>query len=248
MVERMTRRLEGQTALVTGAGRGIGRAIALTLAAEGARLALVARSEQQLAQVVDACLSAGASDAVAFAVDLTLASEVETMATAAVERFGGVDILVNNAGMFGQGGPDGGDPDEWDRMIALNLSTPMRLTRRFAKGMIERQHGLIVNVGSLVGVQPMAGSAAYAATKYGMRGWSLNCYEDLHLHGIKVVLLNPAFVDTEMVRTTRGVRFERMLQPSDLAEAMMLAVTTSPMCCPQEITLRTTLSVFEGDA
>jgi short-subunit dehydrogenase len=129
-------------------------------------------------------------------------------------------------------------------MLSLNLSAPMRLTRRFAPGMLERERGITINIGSIAAIEGMTQSGAYAATKHGLRGWSLSSYAALRERGIKVVLINPAFVDTELMRDMKGVDFSRTLRPEDVAEAALLAVTTSPACCPQEIVLRLTRPAF----
>jgi short-subunit dehydrogenase len=241
----MTERLRGQWALVTGAGRGIGRAIALELAGHGCSVALAARSQDQLLQVADECRAHGAPETSVHGVDLTDAGQVEELAQRLLGERGHVDVLVNNAGLGVPGTPTEGEPDEWDRMMALNLSAPMRLTRRLSPAMVEREQGTIINIGSIAAIEGMTGSGAYAAAKHGLRGWSLSCYRNLRGYGIKVMLVNPAFVSTELVSGRQGVRFDRMMEPTDVAQAAMLAVTTSPMCCPEEITLRLTRYAYE---
>jgi NAD(P)-dependent dehydrogenase (short-subunit alcohol dehydrogenase family) len=153
----------------------------------------------------------------------------------------GVDVLVNNAGIFAAGNADDGDPDAWDRMMAINALAPMRLIRRLAPGMIARKHGVIVNVGSVAAIEPMRATGAYAASKHALRGFSLSTYDRLRDHGIKTVLVNPAFVHTSMIAGVPGIKTERLLTPEDVAAAAMLAIDTSAMCCPSEITLRLTL-------
>jgi short-subunit dehydrogenase len=231
-------------AVVTGAGRGIGRAIAVALAERGYGLALAARTREQLEGCATACREAGAADTAIFTADLTVGSEVDGLADAVLAHCGRVEILVNNAGMAVTGNADEGDPDEWDRLMALNVSAPMRLTRRLAPAMIERESGTIINLGSVAALEGMQGAGAYATSKFALRGWSLSCYQRLRGYGIKVVLLNPAFVDTELVSGFGGAIRERMLQPGDIAQAAMLAVTTSPACCPEEINLRLTKSAY----
>jgi short-subunit dehydrogenase len=232
-------------AVITGAGRGIGRALALALADHGYALALVARSVEQLENVAKECVSAGAPAARVFACDLTRASELDALCGQLLDECGHVEVLVNNAGMAAGGNADDGDPDDWARMMDLNLLAPMRLTRRLAPAMIERERGVIVNLGSVAALEGMQGAGAYAASKFGLRGWSLSCYRRLRGYGIKVVLVNPGFVDTELVGGFEGAKRERMLTPEDVAKATMLAVTTSPACCPEEITLRLTRPAYD---
>ena len=236
----MTQKLEGQWGLVTGAGRGIGRAIALGLAGHGCSLALSARTASELEAVSAECRQRGAPTTLIHPADLGRAEEVDRLADSVLGAAGHVDVLVNNAGRGTLGNPTEGDPDDWQAMLALNLLAPMRLTRRLAPGMVERQLGTIINLGSIAAIEGMKSSGAYAASKHGLRGWSLSSYDHLRGYGIKVVLINPAFVDTQLVSDAKNVDFERMLRPSDVAEAALLAVTTSAACCPQEITLRLT--------
>lgn len=231
--------LEGQRALVTGAGRGIGRAIALALGAEGAELALAARTTEQLEATADEARRAGASAVSVHSIDLADAEAVDHLCSDLVAR-GGVDIVVNNAGIGTHGEALAGDPDEWERLMQVNVLAPMRLTRRLAPAMAQRERGTIVNIGSIAAIEGMTRSGAYAASKHALRGWSLSCYQQLRTYGIKVTLINPAFVDTPLTAGVQGAKRERMLQPEDIAEAAMLAIRTSPSCCPEEITLRLT--------
>jgi len=233
------KRLQGSRALVTGGGRGIGRAIALALAAEGAEVALAARTTKELEATATACREAGAAGTSVHAVDLTDGAAVDALAESLVSA-GGVDVLVNNAGMGGQGDALDGDPDVWTKVMALNVLAPLRLTRRLAPGMVERERGTIINLGSVAAIEGMTNAGVYAASKHALRGWSLSCYQKLRRSGIKVVLLNPAFVDTQMTEGIEGAKRDRMLSPEDIAEAAMLAIRTSPACCPEEITLRLT--------
>ncbi len=240
----MTHAAEGiaanQLALVTGAGRGIGRAVARALAREGARLLLVARSETELEETGELCRQGGSPEVGVLVCDLSHPGAVEELAQRVLTLHGGVDILVNNAGMLAAGNPVEGDPAEWERMLALNLLAPMILTRRLAPAMVQAERGTIVNIGSVAAIEPMSRSGAYAASKHGLRGWSRSCYAALRPWGIKVVLVNPGFVRTRLVDSVPGVLPERFLLPEDVAEAVLLAIRTSPNCCPEEIVLRLT--------
>lgn len=133
-----------------------------------------------------------------------------------------------------------GDPDAWSRMMAINALAPMRLVRRIAPGMVERERGTIVSIGSIAAIEPMRGTASYAASKHALRGFSLSTYERLREHGIKTMIVHPAFVSTPMTEGLAGVKHDRMLSVADVTAAVMLALDTSAACCPQEITLRLT--------
>jgi short-subunit dehydrogenase len=240
----MTSTLEGHTALITGASRGIGRAIALAFAERGCRLALSARSEQALSAVAAECQERGAPGISLHAADLSRPNDIDRLAQE-VQKAGDVDILVNNAGIGSPGNATSGDPDDWERMLAINLHAPMRLTRHLAPAMALRERGAIINIGSVAAVEGMTNNGAYAAAKHGLRGWSLSCYQHLRRSGIKVTIINPGLVATDMTRTSAGAREDRMIRPDDVAGAALLAVTTSPMCCPEEITLRLTRHAYE---
>lgn len=232
--------LRNRLAVVTGASRGLGRAIAVTLAAQGVKIVLVARTRTDLQETAAACLEAGANDAFVHEVDLADQEAVDAFCSDLLDDHGAVDVLVNNAGISVEGHALAGDPSAWERLMLLNVLAPMRLTRRLAPGMVEREVGTIVNIGSVAAIEGMTEAGAYAASKHALRGWSLSCYLKLRNAGIKVVLINPAYIDTPMTQGVGGVDRSRMLQPDDVAEAVMLAVRTSPACCPQEITLRLT--------
>jgi NAD(P)-dependent dehydrogenase (short-subunit alcohol dehydrogenase family) len=231
--------LEGNVALVTGAGRGIGRAIALGLANLGCTLELAARTASELEETAASCRRAGAPEAGVRVVDLADGRGVDTLCDALLADHGAIDVLVNNAGVFAAGNALEGDPDAWAEVLAVNTLAPMRLIRRLAPKMVERERGTIVNIGSIAAIEGMRGPAVYAASKFALRGFSLSSYERLRDHGIKVVLIHPGYVATPMT-AGHPARHDRMMTPDDIAAAALLAVTTSPMCCPQEITLRLT--------
>lgn len=232
-------KLEGKRVLVTGASGGIGRAIARALAGEKSNLVLTGRNVQALEETAVLCRDSGASDVTCCAVDLNDTTAIDNFCQNLVDK-GGVDVLVNNAGNFSQGHALEGNPNDWDADIQLNLLSPMRLTHAFAPGMRDREWGIIVNLGSVAAIEGMNGFGVYAASKHGLRGWSLSCYQQLREYGIKVVLINPAFVNTDMTAGVTVNDRRLLLQPEDISEAVMLAVNSSPACCPEEITLRLT--------
>lgn len=237
--------LQGKTCLITGANHGIGQAVAERFASEGAKLVLVARNQQLLDEVAGACRTKHNAECSTFAVDLTNGQALDKMCEEVNSTFGAVDVLVNNAGMGVTGTPLDGDPDAWEKMMSLNTLAPMRLTRRLSPAMVERKSGCIINIGSVAAVEPMTSSCAYAATKWGIRGWSLSCYQALRHHNVKVMLINPAFVNTPMVQGRDNLQYDRMIQPEDIAEVAMLPFRTTGGCVPEEITLRLSLSAYK---
>ncbi|KAK9788829.1 hypothetical protein WJX73_002122 [Symbiochloris irregularis] len=240
------RLLKGNLAVVTGASRGIGRAISERFAREGARLALVGRSEAQLKQVAESCEKLGAASTHVYAVDLSKPDLVEDFAKRVLEEHAAVSVLVNNAGMPPKG--DGivkgeGDMQSWQQAVNVNLVAPMVLTNFFTPSLI-KQSGLIANIASVAGVEPMKGNPVYAATKWGLRGFSLSCYEALRNENVKVICINPAAVKSDM---TEGgpYRADRMLQPEDIAETIMHSINLSDNAVVQDITLRLALSAMK---
>ncbi|KAL3138522.1 hypothetical protein ABBQ32_006307 [Trebouxia sp. C0010 RCD-2024] len=235
--------LAGKWCIVTGGGKGIGAAIAETFAAEGANVALVARSKESLDKVAKTCKDKGAPEVSTYSVDLGDLASLDKFAKAFQSDHAHCNVLVNCAGVMGQGSPTEGDTSQWVKCIQLNLLAPMALTKAFSPAMVEKKEGLIINLGSVAALEPMKSTPVYAASKWGIRGWSLSCYEALRQHNVKVVCIHPAAVNTPM---TEGMFVpERCLQPSDIAEAAMLAVRTSSACVPSEITLRLTLSAVK---
>eukprot|EP01071_Lankesteria_metandrocarpae_P009961 Lankesteria_metandrocarpae@DN5264_c0_g1_i7.p2 len=123
--------------------------------------------------------------------------------------------------------------------MAVNVHAPLRLTRLLAPKMKERSCGVIINVCSISGLDPNGNSPAYSASKYALRGWTLSCYESLRDHGVKVMAIHPGPVSTDMMRGVAKIKFDRIIQPHDVAEVALLPFKTSVACCPVEVTLRT---------
>eukprot|EP00928_Gymnodinium_smaydae_P050592 TRINITY_DN34149_c0_g1_i1.p1 TRINITY_DN34149_c0_g1~~TRINITY_DN34149_c0_g1_i1.p1 ORF type:complete len:244 (-),score=44.54 TRINITY_DN34149_c0_g1_i1:71-802(-) len=242
--------LSGKTAVITGAGKGIGRAIALAYAKEQATLVLAARTESDLTSLASECAAHLPADKIKlFPVDLSNVAGVDKLADYVLQDCNGCDVLVNNAGCMSEGNAVQGDPDQWDKMMYLNLNGVMRLTRRLTPMMVERKWGTVINMCSIAGIEGMSGtSAAYAASKHGLRGWSNSIYQGLRHENIKVVLINPAFVATPLVEKSKfadNVLFDRMIQPEDVAEVCLLPFRVSAGCVPAEVTLRLTLGAFK---
>lgn len=234
------KKLDGKWCVITGGGQGVGQAIAETFAAEGASIALVARSKDKLDTVAKVCKDKGAPQTETYSVDLTDIQALDAFAKTFLKDHKHCDVLVNNAGVMVAGKPTEGDINEWQQCIQLNLLGPMALTHAFSPGMVERKEGLIINVASVAGLEPMKSTPVYAASKWGLRGWSLSCYDALRNDNVKVVCIHPGAVETPM--TEGKFQMERCLRPSDIAEAAMLALRVSSACVPSEITLRLTLS------
>lgn len=193
--------LAGRRALVTGAGRGIGRSIALMLAQAGADVAVSARSQNQIDEVA-AEIEALGCRAAAVPCDVTIPEDVERMAAHVHNRLGGVDILVNNAGM-GYSHKFATHPDEmWHTVMAVNLHSAYYVTKAFVQGMIERRQGRIINIASVAAKVGGKYTAAYNASKHGVLGLTRSLAAELVSHNITVNAICPGYVDTPMTDGT----------------------------------------------
>ena len=225
----------------TGASRGVGASIACAFAREGATLHLVSGplSKDQGQEVMSKCKGEGASSCECHTCDLSDFKQCDELC----KKLGHVDVLVNNAGVFGpsgeEQGPLKGNPDEWDSVLKTNLSAPMRLTRILAPKMVDKGNGYILNIGDVEGLHSGPHHAVYAASKAGLRGFSMACYESLHDKGVKVSLVSPGNVTgTAMAQETSKAGGQGAIAPEDVAEACMFAFRLSDNCVPSEIVLK----------
>ncbi|MFN0041046.1 MAG: SDR family oxidoreductase [Burkholderiales bacterium] len=229
-----------QTALVTGAGKGIGRAIALRLAALGYDLFLLGRDANALAAVKAECTALSAK-ADFLAGDLRESKYLADAVRAARARFGPIDVLINNAGAVQRGAVQDADLDAWRAVLDLNFGAVMALTRSALPEMIERRQGAIINISSISGRHTNAGSAIYAASKHAVQGFTGCLFDDVREFGIKVSSIMPGFVDTALTAHF-GMRTERMIRPEDIADAVAFVLASSGHCCPTEIVIRPQLA------
>jgi NADP-dependent 3-hydroxy acid dehydrogenase YdfG len=231
------RALEGRAAVVTGAGRGIGRAIALAFAAEGAAVALAARSRADLAAVAAEIRAAGGR-ALAIPTDVTQDAAVEALIEQAASDFGRVDVLVTAAGTAAFAPLADTKPADWDAMLSVNLRAAMVTCRAALPTMLRQRAGTILNVASIAAKRALPGSAVYTATKAGLVGFSRVLAEELRGTGVRVGVLLPGAVDTPLWDTLAGSPpRERMLRPEDVARAAMLMAALPPHASLEELTL-----------
>ena len=229
--------LDGKVALITGASRGIGLAIAQRLAALGASLALTARDRNRL-DAVASRLQSGTKVA-AIPADLTHAEEIASLVPRAENALGPIEILVNNAGIGTFAPVQDASESDWDAILDTNLKAVFLLTKAVAPGMIRRRSGHIVNIASLAGKNAFAGGAIYCASKWGLLGLTQCAAEDLRAHGIRVSAICPGSVVTEF--SPHGKKDpSKMLQPDDIAHAVETIVTQAPQSFISEISLRPT--------
>ncbi len=190
-------RLDGKTALVTGASQGIGEAIARGLAAQGARVVLAARSEDKLTALAEA-INADGGAAHALALDLGEPATLGDRLKALPEDFANIDILVNNAGITADNLLLRMSLEDWQRVLDINLTGTFALTKLMVKGMMRRRWGRIITVSSVVGMMGNAGQANYAAAKAGLIGFSKSVARELGSRNITANVVAPGYIETAM--------------------------------------------------
>ena len=234
---RSEKPLDGKVALITGANRGIGLAIAYRLAALGVSLSLTARDGNRL-EAVARELQSG-TKVVATLADLTSPNDVASLVPKTERALGSIDILVNNAGVGSFAPIQDASEADWDEMLDTNLKAVFLLTKAVAPGMIRRKTGHIVNIASLAGKNAFAGGAVYCASKWGLLGLTQCAAEDLRAYGIRVSAVCPGSVATEF--SPHGKKDpSKMLQAEDVAHAVEAIVTQAPQSFISEISLRPT--------
>ena len=220
--------LTDKVALVTGASRGLGQAIALTLAAEGAAIAAVARSEQALKETVDAIRATGGT-VEPFALDVSDGTAVETSVEKITARFGHIDVLVNNAGVTRDGLLMRMSSEAWDAVIDTNLKGAFNLTKPVGRLMVRQRAGRIVNISSVIGLIGNAGQANYAASKAGLIGFTKSVAREFASRGITCNVVCPGFIETDMTKELsedlrkkllERIPLQRLGQPNDVASVV----------------------------
>ena len=226
-------KLGGRAAIVTGAGRGIGRAVAAAFAREGAAVVLAARSASELDATARQIAEAGGR-----AADVSDEAAVGALVKRALAEYGRIDVLVTAAGAAGFGSVADSKPTEWDQMLAVNLRGAMLCCRAVLPAMIAQRRGTIINIGSVVTSRILAGTAAYTASKYGLLGFSRVLAEELRPHGVRVGILSAGATDTPLWDAVpsapdRGL----MLRPEQVAEAALMMAALEPNATLEEVTL-----------
>lgn len=226
--------LDGKTALVTGASRGIGRAIALRLAAEGASVAINYAGNTAKAEETKAAIEAVGGKAALFQADVSDSAQVERMVAAVTEMFGTIDILVNNAGITRDGLLMRMKEEDFDAVLDTNLKGIFHVTKAVSKLMMKKRAGRIVNMASVVGIMGNAGQTNYAAAKAGVIGFTKSAAREFAARGITVNAVAPGFIATDMTAampekakeaTLAAIPLRRMGEPEDVANAVAFLVS-----------------------
>lgn len=222
-------RLQNQVAIVTGAGRGIGHAIAVRLAAEGAQIAAVSRTEANAQRTADELNAARPGSARAYAVDVADHAAVTALGGRILADFSRIDILVNNAGLTRDGLSMRMPEADWDTVIDTNLKGAFSFTQAIMRPLIKQRSGRIINISSVGGLVGNAGQANYAASKAGLLGLTMSLARELASRGITVNAVAPGFIQTDMtdvlpesIKTAviANVPMGKFGQPADIAAAV----------------------------
>jgi 3-oxoacyl-[acyl-carrier protein] reductase len=214
--------LNGRNAIITGAGKGIGRALAIALANEGVNLGLVARTESDLLHLSEELKQLNVKVSVA-AADISSIDQVNLAVENIKAELGQIDILINNAGIGAFGSFLELEPAKWEEIIKINLFGTYYVTRAVLPEMIERQTGDIINISSTAGQRGAAVTSAYSASKFGVIGLSESLMQEVRKYNIRVSTLTPSTVATDMAKNlhlTDG-NPDRVMQPEDFAEMVV---------------------------
>ncbi|PYF07072.1 3-oxoacyl-[acyl-carrier-protein] reductase [Ureibacillus chungkukjangi] len=218
-------KLDGKTAIVTGASRGIGRAIALQIASEGANVVVnFSGSEQKASEVVKEIQNLG-SQAIAVQANISDNNSVQELMNATMEQFGAIDILVNNAGITRDNLLMRMKEDEWDDVINTNLKGVFLCTKAVTRQMMKQRAGRIINISSIVGVMGNAGQANYVAAKAGVIGLTKTTARELASRNILVNAIAPGFITTEMTDTL----------PEDVKSSMLNQIPLAKLGNPEDV-------------
>jgi len=230
------RGLEGKVALITGASRGIGKAIAQSLARMGATLSLCARDAEKLGSVCRELESEGAK-VLALPGDVARPSDISLLVQTTERSLGPIEILVNNAGIGQFASDSSWTGAKWDSVLDTNLKAVFLLTKAVAPGMISRRAGHIINIASLAGKNAFAGGGIYCASKWGLLGLTQCSAEDLRPYGIRVSAICPGSVATDFSPHSAKDP-AKMLQPEDVAHPVEMILTQAPQSFISEVLLR----------
>jgi len=234
----MAGQLAGKVAIVTGASRGIGRAISVALAQEGATIVLAARSIQQLQITAEQVTKAGGAAHIIH-VELTEEKSIRNLVQVTGEKLGRLDILVNNAGVTHSAPLEQTSTEDWDRCVSVNARAPFILCREALPLLKKSPAAYIINIASVVGVKGYPLQSAYTASKHALRGMAMSLAEELRGSNIRVHVLCPGGADTDMVGRVRpDIAKDELIKPQEIAELVLYLVTHKGNAVVDELRIR----------
>ena len=220
-------KLKNRVAIITGGGRGIGREVAILFASEGAKVAVTARSSDQIAKVVEE-ISASGGEAIGVSADVSREDDVRRIVDETMEKFGRVDVLVNNAGILEPGPVASVDSESWRRVIEVNLFGTFYCTKAVTPILIEQGWGRIINMSSRSGKMGHPSLTAYCASKHGVVGLTKALAEELAPFNITVNAICPGVVETDMVsETVKEQVGDKIIKPSQIADLALYLASES---------------------
>ena len=230
--------LKGNVAIVTGASKGIGKAIAVTLAKEGVKVVLAARNAELLSEIQKE-ISETEGHAVAIPTDVTSEDAVKNLMIETNKRFNRIDILINNAGVGFFSNVVDMNIEDYEAMMNINLKGAFLCSRGVLPTMMKQKRGEIINIASLAGKNSFAGGSVYSATKWGLIGFARSLMLEVRDHNIRVVTICPGSVNTNFNDTERDN--PQIIQPEDVAETVLFALTMPNRVNVSEIDIRPTI-------
>jgi len=234
----MVKQLASKVAIVTGASRGIGRAISVALAQDAATVVLAARSIQKLQETADKVTEAGGKAEIVVT-ELTEEESIKNLVKVTSEKFSRLDILVNNAGVTHSAKLEETATEDWERCMQINARAPFILCREALPLLKKSQAGYIINIASVVGVKGYPLQSAYTSSKHALRGMTISLAEELKGSNIRVHLLCPGGVDTELVQKVRpDIKRDELMQPEEIAELVLYLVTHKGNAVIDELHIR----------
>lgn len=233
--------LKGKVALVTGAGKGIGKAIAEALAAEGVHVGLLARTEKDVKDLAARLGAGGVRTAYATA-DVSNRADVEKAVASIQSDLGHIDILINNAGTATFGGFLELEPEVWEAQVRVNLFGVYYVTRAVLPQMIERKTGDIINISSTAGKSGSPVTSAYSASKFAVFGLSESLMQEVRKHNIRVTAMAPSTVVTDLAHSANLIKGdpERVMHPEDFAELLIAQLKLNPRVFVKEASIFST--------
>lgn len=234
----MEKRLAGKVAIVTGASRGIGKAISLAMAKEAATVVLAARDVDKMNETAKLVTAAGGKAQI-IPTELTDERSIKNLVKATGERFGRLDILVNNAGITHSAKLEETQTQDYDRCLSINARAPFILCREALPLLKIAERAYIINIASVVGVKGYPLQSAYTASKHALRGMTISLSEELRGSNIRVHLLCPGGVDTELVQNVRpDIKKQDLMQPEEIAELVLYLLTHKGNAVVDELHIR----------